>query len=329
MFDEILDAFAGKRVLVIGDVMLDEYITGEVRRISPEAPIPVVETRGHEYRPGGASNVAVNIATLGGVPLLCGVVGDDDMADKLALVLQPVDSSGEMALVHSKDRPTTVKTRIVAHGQQMLRLDTESQQPIPELIEERIISWFRGECARADACVLSDYAKGVLTPRLCRTLITMARAANLPVIVDPKGRQYDRYSGATVITPNKREAALAANVAADRPYDVDVVAIKLLDELGGANLLVTRSEEGMSLYRAGHAPLHIPTHALKVYDVTGAGDTVVGALALGLAAGAALPVAAHLANVAAGVVVGQLGAASLTREELRTSVVRSGVVAGI
>jgi D-beta-D-heptose 7-phosphate kinase/D-beta-D-heptose 1-phosphate adenosyltransferase len=315
----LLESISGCRVLVIGDVMLDEYIIGHVRRISPEAPIPVVEAAHREYRPGGASNVAANIAALGGVPLLCGVVGVDEAARTLGHVLGDA-GLGVPALIGAADRPTTLKSRIMAHGQQMLRLDSESTAPIPEEVEADVLAWVRASMGQAKACVLSDYAKGVLTPGLCVAIMALAGEHGVPVVVDPKARDFGRYAGATVITPNLREAAVAANHPPDGPHDVDALAADLMTAVGGAALLITRSEAGMSLYQPGVAALHIPTRAQAVHDVTGAGDTVVGALALALAARAPLADAAGMANVAAGIVVGKLGTATVTPAELRAAV---------
>ena len=313
---DILAAFPGKRVLIVGDVMLDEYIWGEVRRISPEAPVPVVKTQRRTYRPGGAGNVAANIAALGGVPLLCGVVGQDAMASQLVQALAENAVSINDGLIPSPERPTTVKSRIVAQNQQMLRLDTETQQPISGHVEDAVLAWCKQHIDRTNICILSDYAKGVLTGRVCQEIIGLVRSRNLLVVVDPKGQDYCKYAGATVVMPNAHEAAIAANHPTNAPFDLDQTAHYLLDRLRGASLVITQGAEGMSLYRYGQPKLHIPTKARNVYDVTGAGDTVVATLALALAAGAMLDQAAHLANSAAGIVVGKFGAATVARDEL-------------
>ena len=317
---DILAAFPGKRVLVIGDVMLDEYIWGEVRRISPEAPVPVVKTQRRTYRPGGAGNAAANIAALGGLPLLCGVVGQDAMISQLVQALAENGVTINDGLIPSPDRPTTVKSRIVAQDQQMLRLDIETQQPISSHVEDAVLAWCKQHIDRTNVCILSDYAKGVLTGRVCQEIIGLVRSKNLPVVVDPKGQDYCKYAGATVVTPNAHEAAIATNHLTNAPFDLGHTAQYLLDQLAEASLLITQGAEGMSLYRHGQPRLHIPAKARNVYDVTGAGDTVVATLALALAAGAALEQAAHLANLAAGIVVGKFGTATVTRDELLAAI---------
>lgn len=316
MFGDVIASFSQQHVLILGDVILDEYIFGEVKRISPEAPIPVVETRRREYRAGGASNVAVNVASLGGAPLLCGVVGGDTAAVQLGDVLNERLAEGRAHLVPSTDRPTSLKSRVIAHSQQMLRLDTEATRPVPGEVEDAILAWVEAQLATVQACVLSDYAKGVLTDRVCREVIRLATRRDLPVIIDPKGTRYERYAGATIITPNRNEAIVATNRPINAPEDLELAARELLALLDGANLLITRGEEGMSLFRQQQAPVHFPAQARTVFDVTGAGDTVVGTLALAMATGMPLEQAVMLANLAASIVVGKLGTSSVTGEEL-------------
>ncbi len=313
---EVVAAFDGKRALVVGDVMLDEYIWGEVRRISPEAPVPVVETRRRTYRPGGAGNVAANIAALGGASLLCSVAGDDVMAGHLVEALAAERVECCEGLIRVDERPTTVKSRVIAHSQQMLRFDTESSLPIPTAVEDMVLRCCAAQLPEAAVCVLSDYAKGILTGRVCTEIIALARRYNVPVVVDPKGKDYARYADATVITPNTNELGVAVNRLPGEQPNIERDARLLLAELGEAALLVTRGPEGMSLYRHERAPIHISTRARHVYDVTGAGDTVVAALALALAAGAPLELAAMLSNEAAGIAVSKVGTATVTREEL-------------
>lgn len=313
---EVTASFEGKRALIVGDVMLDEYIWGEVRRISPEAPVPVVETRRRSYRPGGAGNVAANIAALGGEALLCSVAGDDMMASVLAEALAAEGVTCCEGLIRASERPTTVKSRVIAHSQQMLRLDTEVNSPLSAESEHAVLACCARLLPEVDVCVLSDYAKGMLTGRVCREIIALARQNNVPVVVDPKGQGYERYAEATVITPNTHELGVAVNRLPGVPLDVAQDARLLLAELGQAALLVTRGAEGMSLFRHERETLHFPARAQHVYDVTGAGDTVVATLALALAAGASLDHAAPLANAAAGVAVSKVGTATVSREEL-------------
>ena len=312
---DILAKFPGKCVLIVGDVMLDEYIWGEVRRISPEAPVPVVEIHRRTYAPGGAANTATNVISLGGRALLVGVVGRDQQAGKLreALVRCGVDAGG---LVVDDERPTTTKTRIVAHSQQVVRVDSEQQATLRVELENMLLQWTESRLPEAHACVLSDYDKGVVSPRLAERCIWLAREAGRPVIVDPKGTNYGKYRGATVVTPNVHEAERALNHEINGHSDLLEVGQRLLDILEGSALLITRGPQGMSLFLDGTEPMHIPAVARNVFDVTGAGDTVVSTLALALAAGATLQQAARLANLAASIVVGKVGTATVTRDEL-------------
>jgi D-beta-D-heptose 7-phosphate kinase/D-beta-D-heptose 1-phosphate adenosyltransferase len=312
---EIVAAFPGTRVLVIGDVMLDEYIWGEVRRISPEAPVPVVEARRRTYIPGGAGNTAANVVSLGGQAVLGGVVGRDHQATKLGEALQQngIETAG---LVVDEGRPTTTKTRIVAHSQQVVRVDCEEHTPLPARLEDTLLQWAETYMCRADACILSDYNKGVVSTRLATCFIHLARQAGRPVVVDPKGTDYTKYRGATVVTPNVYEVEQALDHEINGDGDFLGGGQRLLDILDGAALLITRGAQGMSLYTKGAPTRHIPANARNVYDVTGAGDTVVGMLALALAAGATLEQAMDLANRAAGIVVGKFGTAMVSLAEL-------------
>ncbi len=314
--NELVKRLTGHRVLIVGDVMLDEYIWGEVSRISPEAPVPIVHTRRRTYRPGGAGNVAANVAALGGVPLLAGVTGCDYFAGQLLEAMRGSGLTQLDGLVQHDERTTTVKTRIVAHNQQMLRLDSENAEPISSEIATRLLDWCMQHIETASVCILSDYAKGVVTPHLAKSFIQLARSRNLPVIVDPKGRDYARYRGATLVTPNVTEAALAVEHLSRDAWNLEQTAEQLLRVIGGGNLLITQGAHGMALYRDGMSCLHISAHARNVYDVSGAGDTVVATLALALAAGAELEQAARLANLSAGLVVSKFGIATVTVDEL-------------
>jgi rfaE bifunctional protein kinase chain/domain len=314
----LVAAFADTAVLIVGDVMLDEYVWGDVRRISQEAPVPVVEATRRTYAPGGAANVATNVAALGGRSYLGGVIGHDYSATQLRRVLDlpRVDIGG---LVEDPARPTTTKTRIVAHSQQVVRVDSEQRHAIEAEQEAALLAWFEAHIANAGACVLSDYSKGVISPRVAAALLHSAQRHNKPVIVDPKGTDYAKYRGATIIKPNIHEAERAAGREIHNADDLQQVAAHLSRLLEGCAILITRGAEGMSLFahsRTNTAPIHIPPLPRDVYDVTGAGDTVVSALALALANGAPLEQAARLANLAAGIVVGKLGTASVTAAEL-------------
>jgi D-beta-D-heptose 7-phosphate kinase/D-beta-D-heptose 1-phosphate adenosyltransferase len=332
--EELLKSLAGKRVLVLGDVMLDEYIWGDVRRISPEAPVPVVAVRRRTSVPGGAGNAALNVASLGGRVTLAGVVGPDVSGEKLMSALRRAGVALE-GMVQDPQRATTTKTRIVAHQQHVVRIDEEELTPLAAPLEDQLLGWLERQLSQADACLLADYAKGVVSARLAQGFIGLARQAGKPVVVDPKGIDYAKYRGATVVKPNIEEARLVFPQDARRDnglLDLAGALLRLLNEPGdGAQgvgpapataVLLTRGAEGMSLFAPGTPPLHIPSAAREVFDVTGAGDTAAGTLALALAAGAPLALAAQLANHAAGIVVGKVGTAQATVAELHAAIAR-------
>jgi rfaE bifunctional protein kinase chain/domain len=306
-----LPDFARARVLVVGDVMLDRYWFGDVNRISPEAPVPVVLVRRTEERPGGAANVARNIAALGGQATLLSVVGNDEAAGTLESLLarEHVNASRHRDPALS----TTVKLRVIGQQQQLLRIDFE-RSPSHEVLADKLDD-YTALIANADAVILSDYGKGGLTH--VAKMIEMARAAGKPVLVDPKGSDYSRYRHATVLTPNRSEFREVAGKWSDEA-DFARRARKLRETLDLEALIVTRSEEGMSLFTAGEAWTE-QTRAQEVYDVSGAGDTVIGTLALMVAGGAGLHDAMRVANHAAGIVVGKLGTAVVTQDELLRS----------
>ena len=310
-----LERFAGTQILITGDVMLDEYVWGDVKRISQEAPVPVVEAKTRTYAPGGASNVATNVVSLSGQALLGGVVGADESANQLKRLLTEakVDVSG---LLPDSARPTTTKTRIIAHSQQVVRVDSEHRAPLSDILQTLLLEWMAAHLGNVGACVVSDYSKGVFTPEFTQNFIQKARQAGKPVIVDPKGTDYQKYRGATVIKPNIHELALAIGRDASDESGLHAAALRLLEIVEGSALLVTRGSEGMLLFQQGKDCVEIPPIPRNVYDSTGAGDTVVSALALALGSGADLETAARLANHAASIVVGKLGTASVTREEL-------------
>lgn len=308
-----------QRVLIVGDVMLDEYIWGDVTRISPEAPVPIVNVRSRSYRPGGASNVAASIAALNAEVLLGGVIGDDLAGQQLKIALQQAGIADSTGLINAH-RPTTLKTRIIAHNQQMLRYDSEVSTAIDSASEAVLCAWIDQEIANCQVCILSDYAKGVLTERVCQHVIQQARRYAIPVVVDPKGIHYQRYAQASVITPNLQETQVVTGLSLQTLEQLHHAADQLLELLQGAALIITRSADGMALYRNDHAPVFLPTHARNVYDVTGAGDTVVAILALALASGSSLEHAMQLANLAAGIVVGKVGTATVDLAELSQAV---------
>jgi len=309
-----LDEFVDRSVLLLGDVMLDEYLWGDVDRVSPEAPVPVLEFRSRTRSLGGAGNAAMNIVSLGGTAYLGAAVGSDAAADTMRDELE--SNRIEAHLVTCADRPTTTKTRLFGGSQQILRVDHEDRKPIPPDCEASLLDWMRGSLSSAGCALISDYDKGVATQSLCQGVIELARSASKPVVVDPKGRDYSRYAGATVVTPNLKELRIAVESLGFTHGDLEGDTARLLSVLVGTSVLVTRGAGGLSLFQPDEPPLHIAARVRNVYDVTGAGDTLAATLALALAAGATLEEAARVANVAAGIVVGRLGTATVDLAEL-------------
>ncbi len=296
--------------------MLDRFIRGKVSRISPEAPVPVVRVNQESTLPGGAGNVANNIASLKARVKILSVLGLDDAGNRLLGDLQArgVDTS---AILIDSERPTTEKVRVVAEHQQVVRFDRESTHPIHAALVERQLAALEAAIVEADCLVLSDYGKGVVSPRVLAAAIRLARRRGIPVTVDPKVEHFRRYRGVTCITPNLLEASQGMHVPVrEDDRSVEELGVRILRALRAASVLVTRGERGMTLV-LDHSVRHIPTVAREVFDVTGAGDTVISVLSLALAAGAPLPDAARIANTAAGIVVGKLGTATVSPEELR------------
>jgi D-glycero-beta-D-manno-heptose-7-phosphate kinase len=308
--------FKGGKVLVIGDLILDQYIWGPVSRISPEAPVPIVNVSSETLHLGGAANVSNNVRSLGGRVELCGVIGADEPGRQFTNVLRSQGIGSDGVLI-DRDRPTTRKTRIVAHNQQLVRFDVERCHAISGVLEARISQYIAACIRSVAAVVVSDYAKGVITARVMADLTGLADRHKIPVIVDPKVRHIGYYKGVTVLTPNHLEAIQAAGLQGEDESALLEAGRQLHQRLGCRAVLITRGERGMSLFEAGGTVTHIPTVARQVYDVTGAGDTVVATLALALAAGAPMRQAARLANYAAGIVVGMLGTGTVTPAQLQ------------
>lgn len=311
--------FRGKRVLVMGDMILDRFVWGSVSRICPEAPVPVVEVRTESTRAGGAANVAANIRSLGGKPSPIGVIGEDMEGRKLREVFSSIGCSCR-SLVVDRSRPTSIKTRIIAHHQQVCRTDREDRSPLSSAIQTKIIDTFKKNIHKTDAVVISDYAKGFFSPSLLRKLLPAARAAGKVVCVDPKLVDFAVYSPATVITPNVSEIGQAAGTRVSGTRTLSRAVKNILRLPGIEYVLVTQGEEGMALFSSGARPAYIPTVAREVFDVTGAGDTVISTLALGLASGLSILESAVLSNIAAGIVVGKLGTATVTTDELTEAI---------
>ena len=305
-----LPDFSAARVLVVGDLMLDRYWHGATERISPEAPVPVVHVQDEEGRPGGSGNVAVNIAALGGQVALLGLTGDDGAARQLQARLE--DAGVNCHLQREPAYPTITKLRIVSRHQQLIRLDFEDG--FPDYDATTLLDRFEALLPDFDVVVLSDYGKGTLSAP--QAWIQRARAAGLPVLLDPKGRDFSRYKGATLITPNWSEFEAVAGACGNNA-ELEAAAFKLIEDCELSHLLVTRGEQGMSLAASDQQVHHLPTRAREVFDVTGAGDTVIATLAVAMAAGQPVEAATALANLAAGIVVGKLGTASVSARELQ------------
>lgn len=301
--------FSKARVLIVGDVMLDQYWHGNTKRISPEAPVPIVHVKGNEERAGGASNVALNVVGLGASAILLGLVGNDENAGKLELLLRPAGVDCRFQFCEGLE--TTFKLRVVAQHQQMIRLDFEDD--FSAVAKDELESLFKAALDDVDVVVLSDYNKGTLSA--VQSLISLAKKAGKPVVVDPKGTDFDKYTGAMLITPNRSEFEAVAGLFADND-ELIRKGTELSETLELDALLVTRGEDGMSLMQAGESAYHLPTYAQEVFDVTGAGDTVVATLAASLASGASLKDSVNMANYAAGVVVGKLGTATVSKSEI-------------
>ncbi len=327
-FEEALKRISGQTVLCVGDLMLDDFVYGEVSRISPEAPAPVLAVTKNELVVGGAGNVARNIAALGARCIFIGVIGDDDAGRTLTAKLR-IEPSIEAHLVVDPSRVTTRKVRFVSehHSTHLLRADWEQSRPVDGETEKAVLAQALAALPRAASMVLSDYAKGLLTPRIIRALIDAARKLGKPVIVDPKGKDFSIYKSATVITPNRRELAEVTRHAVASEADVASAAAELNRAVGSEAVLVTRSEAGMSLVPARGEPVHVAAYPVKVRDVSGAGDTVVAVLAAMLAADTGFEPAMRAANAAAAVVVGKRGTATVSAAELRSRILPAASLA--
>jgi D-beta-D-heptose 7-phosphate kinase/D-beta-D-heptose 1-phosphate adenosyltransferase len=326
-FEKDLSALSQQTVLCIGDLMLDDFVYGEVERISPEAPTPVIAVKRNELMIGGAGNVARNVVSLGGRCIFVGVVGDDEPGRALMKAFE-AEPMIEPHLVVEAGRPTTRKVRFVSehHSTHLLRADWEVARPVSTTSEDSLIARANAALKRAGVVMLSDYSKGVLTPRVIRAVIDAANKAGKPVVVDPKGRDYSVYRGATLITPNRQELAEATHRAANSDSEIAEAAAALRQAVSAKAVLVTRSEAGMTLVTEG-APVHIPAYPVRVRDVSGAGDTVAAVLALMAAMDADFEAAMRAANAAAAVVVGKRGTATLSAHELRARILPAASLA--
>ncbi len=313
---ELIRSMRDQKIVVLGDVMLDEFIWGDVTRISPEAPVPVVDIRRESVHLGGAANVLANLVGLGAKACVVGVIGNDSAGERLRASLKEASPlQADDYLVVDKDRPSTTKTRIIAHSQLVVRADREQRRPVNGQLEARIVDTLRHAVHDADAFVVSDYDKGVVTPHILDEILPAAYP-RIPVLIDPKMRNFSHYRPASLITPNHHEALRMANLEADSDDGLHQAARLIREKLNCDAVLITRGDRGIMLLEGDNNPVFVETAAREVYDVTGAGDTVIATLAAALSAGATMLEAANLANHAAGIVVGKVGTATASAAEL-------------
>jgi D-beta-D-heptose 7-phosphate kinase/D-beta-D-heptose 1-phosphate adenosyltransferase len=318
--EEILAAMTGRRIVVLGDIMLDEFVWGDVTRISPEAPVPVVNVRRESVHLGGAANVLANLISLGARGSVVGVLGNDSAGETVRATLREAGANQpDELMISDGSRPTTTKTRIIAHNQMVVRADRERQAPVNEKIANAIIDLMRQALKDADALIISDYDKGVVTPSILAKVLPLAYE-RMPVLIDPKLRNFDSYRPATMVTPNHHEALRLTNIEDDTDEGLTRAARLISARLNCDAVLITRGDRGMMLLEGKQEPAFVETAAQEVYDVTGAGDTVIATLAAALAAGASMTEAAILANHAAGIVVGKVGTATATGAEITSSI---------
>lgn len=318
---DAVDRFPEVKVLVVGDVMLDEFIWGTVERISPEAPVPVVNVTAETRLLGGAANVVNNIVSAGGKAALAGVVGSDRSGREVARMLDElgVDPSG---MIVDRNRPTTIKTRVVAHAQQVVRFDRESRQPISRAPRSKVFEYLEAMMDETHAVIVSDYGKGLITRELMDQVRAVYARPGRVIAVDPKVQNFNLYRQVTVITPNTNEASLGSGIKIESEETLIQAGEKILQDLECSSVLITRGENGMALFERDKPVVHIPTVAREVYDVTGAGDTVIAILTLGRAAGLNRLESAILANFAAGVVVGEVGTSAVTADSLKQRILQ-------
>jgi D-glycero-beta-D-manno-heptose-7-phosphate kinase len=317
-----IDRFPATRVLVVGDIVLDHYIWGKVSRISPEAPVPIVNVTRENLLLGGATNVANNIHALGGAVSVCGVIGKDEAGRQLLQLMQKQGIRTE-GLIVDPARPTTIKTRVIAHSQQVVRFDRETKERIERDAHRRIFDYVVRQVREGlDAIILSDYCKGMVTSDLVRDIVRLAKKHKVIVSVDPKVSHFGMYNGVTILTPNINEASTGSKIEIDDERSLLKAGALLLKRLKCEAVLITRGEHGMSLFERGGRVTNIATVAREVFDVTGAGDTVISTLTLGMATGASMVDAASISNYAAGIVVGVVGTATVKPEELKQRIVQ-------
>ena len=314
-----VDGLSGTKVVVVGDILMDEYVWGDVSRISPEAPVPVVEIKQETKMLGGAANVVNNIASLGGTPILCGVIGDDQTGREIVDTMQQEGLRTD-GIIRESGRPTSIKTRVVAHNQQVVRFDREVRKRLEDESINRILDFVRQIEGGYEAIIVTDYGKGVISAELMEGLRKFLSDSRTLIAVDPKTGNFEFYQGVDVITPNHHEAAAFCRMEIVDEVSLVQAGRHMLNELNCRSVLITQGKDGMTLFERNGEISHIPTVARKVFDVTGAGDTVISALCLGLASGMDLKSAAIIANVAAGIVVGEVGTSTVGVEDLKKAI---------
>jgi rfaE bifunctional protein kinase chain/domain len=322
--NELKKSFNGKRIAVIGDMMLDGYFWGDVKRISPEAPVPVLEVEEEFFRFGGAANVALNILTLGGIPVPIGVIGYDNYGTIFSSLLKEkkIEAKG---IIVDDERPTTTKTRVIANSQHVVRIDKESKAYINGKIEKKISSYLENVIDKLDGIILQDYNKGILTPSLILKIITLANKNNILITVDPKFDNFFEYKNVTVFKPNRKETEAILGMRIKSDEDISRAGRDLLNKLSAKYVLLTLGESGIAVFEKGKSEKRMPTKARKVADVSGAGDTVISTLTIGLAAGADIYEASFLANYAAGIVCGEVGIVPIEKQKLFETVLKDNL----
>jgi len=322
--NDLKKGFDGKRIAVIGDMMLDGYFWGDVKRISPEAPVPVLEVEDEFFRFGGAANVALNILTLGGIPVPIGVIGNDNYGSIFSSLLKEKNIE-ENGIIIDNERPTTTKTRVIANNQHVVRIDKESKAYINKKIEQKISSYLESVLDKLDGIILQDYNKGILTPSLISKIISLANKKNILITVDPKFDNFFEYKNVTVFKPNRKETETVLGIRIKNDKDISSAGKNLLQKLNSEYVLLTLGEEGIAVFEKGDKERRMPTKARKVADVSGAGDTVISTLTIGLAAGANIYEACFLANYAAGVVCGEVGIVPIEKERLFETILKDNL----
>ncbi len=322
--DELKKGFDGKRIAVIGDMMLDGYFWGDVKRISPEAPVPVLDVEDEFFRFGGAANVALNVLTLGGIPVPVGVIGNDTYGNIFSSLLKEKKINSDGIIIDS-DRPTTTKTRVIANNQHVVRIDKESKVNISNHIESKILYFLESVLSSIDGIILQDYNKGVLTPSLISKIISIANKKNILITVDPKFDNFFEYKNVTVIKPNRKETETILGIRIKDDKDISSAGRNLLQKLNSEYVLLTLGEGGIAVFEKGGNERRMPTKARKVADVSGAGDTVISTLTIGLTSGANIYEACFLANYAAGIVCGEAGIVPIEKENLFQTVLKDNL----